>query len=155
MSVLRRMTALLGMATAALGMVLVAPSAQADTLTSQPHSIVTPDVGAAAWNPPISIAPGRNSCPTYYLCIWTGENFSGAGRGYTGNILPGQGVDWRGSVFENNVHSAVNQTTVRIMFLNYLGGGFYEEIGDLYPNGYDFPGGWSGATKADGMYYKG
>jgi hypothetical protein len=134
MSISRRVATVIGtVAIIVGGSMIVVPAAQADW----------------GYTP---VGDGRDTCPRYSLCIWTGENFNGVGRRCYENISPGEAVSWLGTVFENQVHSAVNKTTIKITFLNYRGSNNWEEIGALYP-GYDFPSGWPGATKADGMAY--
>jgi hypothetical protein len=151
MSALRRMTVLLGMVTAVLGMVLIAPSAQAETPALQPSSAVDGDAGAAGWYPPIEVGYGRDACPKFYVCIWTDTNFRGAGRGYNGDLVHGDRVSWFGTVWQDNVYSAVNKGTVPITFYD-IHGATWTSLGTLYP-GYDFSSGWPGANKADGMAY--
>nr|WP_239158187.1 peptidase inhibitor family I36 protein [Streptomyces sp. SID13726] len=116
-------------------------------------STTSPGTAAATgWTAVISVGQGRAACPQYFLCIWTGENYTGSGRGYGGSIAHGDGVSWFNTVWENNVHSAVNQTTIPVTFLD-IHGTTGIELGDLYP-GYDFHSGWPGANKADGIYYR-
>lgn len=126
MSVPRRMTAQLGAITIVLGAALVAaPSAQADTVDTtetQRHAILGDKAQPAGWDRMISVGQGRSACPVHYVCIWTGTNFTGSGRGYSGSIAHGDGVTWFNTVWQDRVYSAFNNTlTVPITFLNVRG----------------------------------
>jgi hypothetical protein len=146
MLVLRRMATLLGAAAVVLSVVMAAPSAPAETTNS--------DVGTADWYRfNYDLGPGRDSCPKYYLCVWTGTNFTGYGLGLSGDLVPGDSANWMGLVLENNVHSAVNKTTVRVHFYD-IHGSVWTDLGYLDP-GYDFASGWAGANSADGIKYIG
>lgn len=117
------------------------------------HTATDPaEVSVSGWTPRL-VGPGRDACPTYYVCVWTGTSFTGSGIGFTGTIGYGDGVDWRGTVWENNVHSAVNKTTIPVDFFDYRAGGARPSLGKLYP-GHDFRSGWSGANYADGLIYR-
>lgn len=141
MSVRRRVTSLAAITGVLLG--LAVPPAQAAD-----HGWVFSPIGQ-----------GRDACPTYYVCIWTGTNFTGTGVGFTGTILRGDSMDWRPQIWENNVHSAVNKTTIVVTFFDYVKDpdrpqdpGWYVSLGSLYP-GYDFRSGWAGADRADRIAY--
>ncbi|MDH6221636.1 peptidase inhibitor family I36 protein [Streptomyces pseudovenezuelae] len=107
------------------------------------------------WPVVITVGQGRAACPQYFLCIWTGHNYTGSGRGYGGSVKHGDWTSWFNSEtkgnWENNVHSAVNQTTIPVRFLD-IHGVLGTPIGDLYP-GYNVGDDWTGANKADGMVY--
>ncbi|WP_416964644.1 peptidase inhibitor family I36 protein [Streptomyces sp. Agncl-13] len=122
-------------------------SASAAPAASTPHR---------GWPVEISVGQGRAACPQYFLCIWTGHNYTGSGRGYGGSITHGEWTSWFNSetkavLWENNVHSAVNQTTIPVRFLD-IHGVVGIPVGDLYP-GYNVGDDWSGANKVDGMIY--
>ncbi|WP_158896159.1 peptidase inhibitor family I36 protein [Amycolatopsis anabasis] len=144
------------MVTLVLGVALVAtPSAQAETTNVHPvelRSVLNDEVIPYGFTSR-PVGEGRDACPIYHLCIWTGTNFTGRGLGITGNVVPGDGFEWLNTVWENNVHSAVNKGTVTLESFNYRPGGGKEYLGGLAP-GYDFRCCWPGATKADGILYR-
>ncbi|MEU8868022.1 peptidase inhibitor family I36 protein [Streptomyces umbrinus] len=147
------MTAQLGAITIVLGAALVAaPSAQADTTETQRHAIPGVEAQPADWDNMISVGQGRSACPVHYVCIWTGTNFTGSGRGYTGSIAHGDGVTWFNTVWQDHVYSAFNNTlTVPITFLN-VRGSTGTPIGSLNPGTW-VASGWVNSDKADGMYH--
>lgn len=156
MSVLRKMTAQLGAITIVLGAALVAaPSAQADTADTtetKQHAILGDEAQPAGWDRVISVGQGRSACPVHYVCIWTGTNFTGSGRGYSGSIARGDGVTWFNTVWQDRVYSAFNNTlSVPITFLN-VRGSTGTPIGSLNPGTW-VASGWVNSDKADGMAY--
>lgn len=154
MSFLRRMATLFGMAAVVLSVVMTAPSAQAETTKGESPVVTNGDVGTADWSRTVyNVPPGRNSCMNFHLCVWTGTNFTGYGMGFSGNLVPGDSTQWLTLVLQNNVHSAVNKTTVRVHFYD-METSPWTDLGYLEP-GYDFTCCWPGANRADGIAYIG
>src|ERR1041384_1038636 len=98
MSVRQRATVLIGMVMVVVGLAFVTPAAQADMREGELRSV---NVGAmpAGWFQ-IPVGQGRDACRTYYVCVWTGTDFTGSGLGMTGTIARGDWTEWFGSVFQ-------------------------------------------------------
>jgi hypothetical protein len=144
------MTTLLGMVAVVLGAAVVAtPAAQAEPNTAELYSMIG-DVHTANFSV-APVGPGRDACPTFYLCMWTGTDFLGSGLGLSGNLVHGDFYELFGGGFQDHVYSAVNKTTVRLTFYNVKN----EErtyLGYLDP-GFDFASGWAGSNRVDAVYY--
>jgi hypothetical protein len=154
MNLSTRMAAAVAVAGLSLAAVMTTPAGAATpTAHPEPASVLTGEMSTAGWDRAIEIGPGRNSCPTYWVCVWTGTNFSGRGLAMNGNVVYGDWADWRGTIWENNVRSAVNKGTGPVDFQD-LRDGRWRSLGRLNA-GYDFKSGWPGALYADRIVYVG
>lgn len=152
MSFLRRAAALLAMVAAALGMVLVAPTAQAQTPEIAPPSALADPVADPNWTWSVIFLP--QDCVRYRVCVWTGPNFTGFGLVLNGNVVPGDCVTWFDTVWNDDIESAQNKGTAHVTFYD-IHGDDWIDLGSLYP-GYDFRSGWPNANKPNGLcaYHK-
>lgn len=116
---------------------------------SKDHGTVADPALASGWGY-ATIGSGYGACPLYKFCIWYGLNATAPGRAYGGQISCGDGISWRGSIFENHVGSIKNRTTIPVTVLNFVSGTswqpiWYSPVGNYgnLPNG----------NKADGIGY--